>query len=113
MSVRVTNNTRDVMARVEAALPRGVAKACHHIADTTRPFIPVRTGELRDSEQINVESQGDKVVGRVAYTAGHAAFVEYGTRYMAARGYLRQGLENGGPEAESIIAETVAEATKA
>jgi HK97 gp10 family phage protein len=52
---------------------------------------PVRTGRLRDS--IGHEVDGDTV--RVTASAPYAAYVEEGTRYMAAEPYLRPALYRG------------------
>lgn len=49
-----------------------------------RALAPVRTGDLRDS--IDVEERGRSIA--LIATMPYAGYVEYGTRFMAARPYL-------------------------
>ena len=60
------------------------------IVDEAQRRVPVRTGDLLSSIGYYRESQGRyKVVAGMFY----ASFVEYGTRFMAARPYLRPAFE--------------------
>lgn len=49
------------------------------------------TSRLADSlpEARDVETEPNRVVGIIGSTAGHARFLEFGTRYMAARPFIR------------------------
>jgi hypothetical protein len=58
--------------------------------DAARGAAPVRTGELRGSlEVLEVGPDG----GTLAATAPHSRFLEYGTRYVRARRFMRAGSE--------------------
>lgn len=62
---------------------------------------PVRTGTLRRSISSRVEGNAAYIGTSVEY----APFVEYGTRYMAARPYLSAGIEASRSEIERKAAE--------
>ena len=58
--------------------------------------VPVDTGNLKRSIMLSVDDDGKAAT--VTATADYAAYVEYGTRYMSARPYMR-------PAASSVAAE--------
>lgn len=67
---------------VKAALDYGVALA--------KQFVPVDTGELRDSiKATKLVGNQYGVKGEITATAGHALYVELGTVNMRAQPYLR------------------------
>lgn len=75
------------LPRVEDAI---LDLAAETIVDEAQRIVPVRTGDLLGSIGYYRESQGRfKVVAGMFY----ASFVEYGTRFMAARPYLRPAFE--------------------
>jgi HK97 gp10 family phage protein len=87
---RTLNNLITTLpARVDAIAARGAGQT----AKSARALVPVRTGALRAS--IRVERSG---VGHAVRAGGgavdYAAYVEFGTRRMAARPYLRPALES-------------------
>jgi len=51
------------------------------------------TSELRQSIQASVEGKGRSVLGKVKATARHALPLEFGTRRMAARPFLKPSFE--------------------
>lgn len=76
--------------RIRAGLPeaieRGIERGAGFIADLAQQLAPVDTGELRAS--IHVEAGAHALARRVVASAGHAAFVEFGTRDSEAQPYL-------------------------
>ena len=52
--------------------------------------VPVRTGHLKRSAIVGISLP--KLEGRVKYAADYAGYLEKGTRYMAARPYLKPSL---------------------
>ncbi len=49
------------------------------IQQTAQGYVPVDTGNLRESITVSVEETGSTVVGRVSTDVEYAAYVEYGT----------------------------------
>lgn len=96
MPIRVTVNRQklraliaDLPARADAIARQGA----EHAAESARALVPVRTGALRASIRAERTSTGHAVRaggGAVDY----AAYVEFGTRRMAARPYLRPAVES-------------------
>jgi HK97 gp10 family phage protein len=72
-------------------LERNVA---HRVLDISETLVPVDTGELRNSGDIEKRDDGYAVF----YSAGHAQFVHYGTRHMPARPFLTQAVNHAEPE---------------
>ena len=64
-----------LVPRIKAAVEVGT-KA---VFDESQNLVPVDTGELKDSGSYAVEWAGHAVKGKVSYSAGHAAFVCFGT----------------------------------
>ncbi len=67
---------------------------------------PVDTGELKGSENVSVGSK------QLTLTAGtdHCAYVEFGTRKMAAQPYMRPTVEGGAGQVASEITSAVSAA---
>ena len=84
---------RNEFGRLASRLRSRVADASQETAEAivedAKQRVPVDTGELRDS--IDARSEGIGYI--VEATAGHAGFVEYGTRRMAAQPYLTPAAE--------------------
>lgn len=88
MSVQVRLNLarlRRVIAGEKQAIERGVEKGAEQIAELARQLAPYETGELRESIHVEPASEG---VVRVVADAPYAAYVEFGTRKMAAQPFL-------------------------
>ena len=66
-----------------------LARLADGVADDARRLAPVRTGHLRSSIATG-PIEGNTV--RVSATADYAAYVELGTRYMAAQPFLKPAL---------------------
>jgi len=72
------------------SLARVVAEAAMNIERNAKSLAPVRTGFLRNS--IHAELPGGPMAYVKAY-APYAHYVEYGTRRMHARPYMRPAVE--------------------
>lgn len=62
----------------KGATPDVVHNALVPVFDKSQEYVPVRSGELKQSGQLNVTSAGDKVVGEITYgnpIAWYAALV--------------------------------------
>ena len=66
-------------AKLVPLLTEGVGNAATAVLDISRQLVPVDTGELVSSGMTSVAWQGSSVNGFISYSAGHAAFVEFGT----------------------------------
>jgi HK97 gp10 family phage protein len=75
--------------------------------------VPVLTGRLQASITSQVVTQGKTVQGVIGSNVIYAPFVEYGTRRMRARRFLRNALENNEEEITRKIEGAVKEITKA
>jgi HK97 gp10 family phage protein len=93
--VRVTkNDIPAIAARLPDAVARIVNQNLLEAADRAITLVPVRTGRLRDS--INSRMTG-RTTGSISADTPYAAYVEYGTRFMAARPFLRPAMEQQRP----------------
>lgn len=61
------------------------------------------SGELRQSIKTSVRGEGKKLIGLVGSDSKHAAPLEFGTRNMAARPWLRVSFEKALPKIKSIL----------
>ncbi len=115
MSIRVTVNLDpldETNDRVEAAAYFGLARAALYVHSVVVPLTPLDTGHLRSSEDVLADGDG----GFEIYVPGpYARFQEFGPNYdpwvlkheEGQSPYLSAGLEEGGPGAIEIIAQTI------
>ena len=75
-------------------------------------IVPVRTGRLKNSLfwDADYERQGNTIVGAVGTNVEYAPYVEFGTRRMSARPYLRPAVENNANAINSIFASEIGNA---
>jgi len=72
-----------------------VDEEMNKVTERARAIVPVRTGYLRST----IYSERTGFLGwEVGASAFYAGFVEFGTRYMRARPYLRPAIEEKMPE---------------
>lgn len=76
-------------AQLDAAKRDLLVRVADAIADDARRFVPVDTGHLRST--IEVEPPNGETI-RVVAGADYAAYVEQGTRHMSAQPYLAPAL---------------------
>lgn len=61
---------------------------------------PVKTGTLRRSETTRMEAQGTR--GFIGTNVKYAGFVHDGTKYMEARPFFKEGIEDSKSEVEKL-----------
>lgn len=84
----------------EAAMAEFTVQELTHLFERTvtkiesaaKKACPVNTGRLRASITHEVSAEGKEVVARVGTNVEYAAYVEFGTRHMPARSFLRSAL---------------------
>lgn len=72
-----------------------VQRRCIMIEAAAKAVCPVDTGRLRSSITHEVSVRGDEVIGRIGTNVNYAPYIELGTRFMAARSFLRSALAAG------------------
>jgi HK97 gp10 family phage protein len=84
----------EVEARVVAASIAGINLTLARCLALAIPRAPIRTGNLRGSGFIRpaIPALGT-VIGAWGFSAGYAAYVELGTRFMAARPFMRPAMD--------------------
>lgn len=76
-----------IEARITPGVIASITAADELVLQEAQAIVPIRTGELQSSgKTLPVEQKGSTVVGGVAFTAGHAAYVEFGTGIRGAAG---------------------------
>lgn len=83
----VSNHLPEASAYVHAAVRAVVAETAYDVEAKAKAIVPVRTGTPRRSIHTVIEASGLRAV--VGPSVSYSAFVELGTRYMAARPYMR------------------------
>jgi HK97 gp10 family phage protein len=76
-------------------------RIAHRILEISETIVPVATGELRDSGDIEHDGEGYNVM----YTAPHSIYVHNGTRRMPARPFLTQAVNRADPEFQQEVAD--------
>jgi len=66
-------------ALIVPKLVAGATSAANQVFAISQELVHVRTGELKSSGSVSVTWSGTKVTGAIKYTAGHAAYNEFGT----------------------------------
>lgn len=117
LSIRGLKETQANMERIIKELEgRPIDKAMKDgaslIQQDAKRNVPVLTGRLRASIAAQVVTQGKVTKGLVGSDVTYAPFVEYGTRRMRARRFLRDALENKEREAVRLVEIAVKEITK-
>jgi HK97 gp10 family phage protein len=85
---------------------RQLASWAADVKALAKQLVPVRTGYLRSTIYAKVEEW----VAEIGAEASYAMFVEFGTRYMAARPYLYPAIQEYLPILEQIILEALDQA---
>ena len=83
---RVVERLEEIKDKAEGFIEQGIEEAGRECVERAKELVPVRTGRLRDSIGMRRIGAG-KIV--VEAKAPYAGYVEYGTRYMKPRPYMR------------------------
>jgi HK97 gp10 family phage protein len=102
----VTERTRGARERVRRGLRSGLEEAGAEIERYAKSIVPVRTGFLRSS----IFHRASPTQLAVGAAAPYALYVEFGTRRMAARPYIRPAVFAKIGELQRMIASAVVEA---
>jgi HK97 gp10 family phage protein len=84
------NKFPEVGSRIRAQLSKAIRKAGFDIEAHAKNVVPVRTGNLKNSIQTEIKND---LLAQVQVGAEYGIYVEYGTRKMSARPYLRPAVE--------------------
>lgn len=90
----VSNRLPQISAAIRPAVVAEVQTATYDVEARAKQMVPVKTGTLRRSIHSVFENGG--LTGLVGPSVSYSAFVEFGTRHMAARPYMR-------PAAEAVL----------
>lgn len=90
----VSNRLPAISAAIKPAVVDEVKKATFDVEAKAKAKVPVRTGTLRRS--IHSVFENDGLRGIVGPSVEYGKFVEFGTRHMGARPYMR-------PAAEAVL----------
>lgn len=98
-SYKIIDNSKQFLKLAESAKQKALTKIALAWDGHVVELVPVDTGNLRNSR--GYELRVDSVV--VGFAANYAAFVELGTRTMAAQPFLRPSIERFMDEYKQII----------
>lgn len=87
----VFNKFPDLISKSPAKAKELVEKAAFELEARAKIEVPVDTGNLRNSIRTTFENGG--MTGVVSTNVEYAAYVEYGTRFMAAKPYFTPATE--------------------
>lgn len=97
----VSNRLPELRKKAPELAKRIVSKTAFDIEAHAKTIVPVDTGLLRMS--IFTRFHHDGFVAEVGPSTHYAIYVEYGTKHMAARPYLRPAVDKVRPGFESAI----------
>lgn len=98
------NNVNAVFNRYVQQVLRGVTAVVSLIKDDAKQLAPVKTGHHKRSIDYVVTQSATEIVGVVGHASDYGQFLEFGTRFMAARPHFRPAFDKWGPQAAEIIA---------
>ena len=84
----------EILARFPGAVRAVVAKAAYDTEADAKLLCPVKTGTLRGS----IKTQIDGASATVTASTEYAWYVEYGTRKMAPRSFMRRAADINEPK---------------
>ncbi len=106
---RIVNRLPQFAATVQQRAARGMTQALILGASEAGALTPIDTSNLINSQFRQVESQGDRLVGTVGYTAEYALAVhdqdnpQNFRRASAEKEFLRKGFENAEPNILAVL----------
>jgi HK97 gp10 family phage protein len=90
MSVKVKDNTAEILADLQRKQLAFVAAAAESVRSAADVLAPVDKGNLRSSIKTEAYVQDGQAIGEVGPTAFYAVYQEYGTGKFAANGKGRK-----------------------
>lgn len=82
-----------LVARISTAATEGARKTAETVLFLSQVAVPIRTGALQRSGNIEVVETPEQSTAYVNYDEPYAGFVEFGTYRMSAQPYLRPSLD--------------------
>lgn len=107
--VRVVNKLPEFVVQQQRKTVAGITKALILGGSEASVLTPIATGTLINSQYRQVQQEGDKIVGRVGYTAEYAAAVhdpdnpQRFRRATATKEFLREGFERAKPNIRAVL----------
>jgi HK97 gp10 family phage protein len=101
-----SNRLPQMPAAIHAAVVAEVSKAAYDVEAKAKAKAPVKTGTLRRSIHSVFERGG--LTGIVGPSVRYGAYVELGTRHMAARPYMRPAAEAALPRFADAVKRALA-----
>lgn len=87
-------------SNIKTSIPQEALQAgADQLVTSAKAIVPVRTGNLRDSIE---SSSASPTTATAEASADYAGFVEFGTRYMSSRPYMKPSI----PQAVTVIRNT-------
>lgn len=107
MTVRIVSNRLPQMpSLIHAAVAAEVEKASYRVEAQAKAMAPVRTGTLRRSIHTVMSNGG--LTGTIGPSVLYGKFVEFGTRRMGARPYMRPAAERELPKFAAAVKSALA-----
>lgn len=106
---RRTNNLPAFVGSRQEMGARAMTQALILGASEASVLTPIDTSELLNSQYRDVRQEGDKIIGRVGYTAAYAKFVhdpnvkQNFRRATAEKEFLRKGFERAKPNIDGVL----------
>ena len=76
----------------DGPVAKDLARRARQVETAAKRNAPVDTGRLRSSISHELGSSGGDLIANIGTNVFYAPYVEFGTRYMAARAFLRNAL---------------------
>jgi HK97 gp10 family phage protein len=102
----------DTKTEILAGIRTVVQRTTKAVERDAKRFVPVDTGNLRNSLASETSEDGDTVVGEIYATAGYAAHVEFGTSKMPPHAFLRPSLDRNSYAFEKAITQVAKRALR-
>lgn len=101
---------QELPQRMDTALESAAMRAALLVQGRAMERTPVATSNLRRSEASSTERDGNRIMGIVGTNVIYAVFVHEGTRFMKARPFFTDALNESGDDVLAIFEDAVAKA---
>lgn len=85
-----------------SAMRQAVTETTIKLEGECKDYSPVDTGNLRRSHSYWVDGGSEQIRALVKNSTNYWPYVEYGTRYAPAQGYIQRAIEVTEPESDVI-----------
>ena len=84
----------ELFGSIDGPTGKALAKFAVRVSTSAKRLAPVDTGRLRSSITFELGKDGGDIVARVGTNVHYAPYLEFGTRRMTARPFLRPALDS-------------------